>query len=73
MLICDICDDKIKRIALIYSVPVKHTVPGVIDICKQCNQKINIAADKINRDSMKVRRDDMRAMVQALKDSQGTP
>ena len=71
MLICDICDNEIKHITAVYRVPGEYTVSGVSEICKQCNQKISIASDKINRDSTRVRRDDKRAMIQALKDSQG--
>ena len=71
MITCDICDDEIKRIASVYTVPSEYDIAGVNEICKQCNQKIHIGADKINRDSTKDRRDAKRAMVQELKDSQG--
>ena len=71
MITCDICDDEIRRMSDIYLAPAEYEIPEVTEICKQCNQKINIAADKINQDSMKVRRDAKRAMIQQLKDSQG--
>ena len=71
MLICDICDDEIKRVPEVYVIPSEYEIEGVTEICKKCDRKIRFGVDKINRDLTKVRRDNIKAMVQALKDSGG--
>ena len=71
MIICDICDETIKNRADIVIIPQVQSVPGVRDICKQCDKKLEISTNKIKRDAMKDERDEIKASIQALKDSKG--
>ena len=71
MLTCDICNDEIKKRNEMAIVPQAYTVPGVRDVCKHCDRKLDVAIEKIKRDSMNVRRTAIKDTVQALKDSAG--
>ena len=71
MITCDICANEIKKRNEMVIVPPAYTVPGVRDACKQCDKKLDVAIEKIRRDSMKARRKEIQDTVQALKDSKG--
>lgn len=64
MIHCDICGKETKEMKII---PQKYRVNGVKEICNKCSTNLYIEINKIEIDSKKIKKDNIKKIMEKMK------